>query len=251
MLPFLKQDSPFPEISLALDDPNGLLAAGGDLSVKRLLDAYQQGIFPWYSDGEPILWWSPNPRTTFIVDDYSAPRSLKRWVNKTPLKVTLNQAFAEVVRACAEPRGDQDGTWITEDIELAYINLHLSGFAHSVEVWQDDLLVGGIYGVSIGKLFCGESMFSRISNASKLALSSLIGLIRQHQFPILDCQVENPHLMSLGAENINRQRYIEYVARATKMNIPEDLWRSRTLDHKLLLERKSLAANTRQKNRND
>lgn len=247
MLPYLTQDSPFPEIGLALDDPNGLLAAGGDLSVKRLLDAYRQGIFPWYSDGEPILWWSPNPRTTFIVDDYSTPRSLKRWVRKTPLKVTLNHAFADVVRACAEPRGDQDGTWITEDIQLAYKKLHLAGFAHSVEVWHDDLLVGGIYGVSIGKLFCGESMFSRISNASKLALSTLIGLIKQHQFPILDCQVENPHLMSLGAENINRRQYLQYVANTTKMNIPEDLWRARTLDHEQLIALKPLSANTMQK----
>jgi leucyl/phenylalanyl-tRNA--protein transferase len=230
LLPYLRHDSPFPDIRLALEEPNGLLAAGADLSKARLVSAYRQGIFPWYSEGEPILWWSPNPRTVFLLSDFSAPRSLRRWTRKNDLTVTLNQAFERVVVECAQPRKNQEGTWITDDITSAYVNLHLAGYAHSLEVWQGLDLVGGIYGVSIGKLFCGESMFSRISNGSKLALSCLIGYIKQWDFPMLDCQVENPHLINLGAINLERDRYLDNVKHTIDQPVPNDLWQTRTLD---------------------
>ena len=179
MIPYLDKISPFPSISSALEEPNGLLATGADLSKKRLLEAYSSGIFPWYSEGEPILWWSPNPRTVFDLDQFKPSRSLRRFIKRSDLKVTLNNAFEEVVEKCALPRSAQTETWISDEIKLAYVNLHRHKIAHSVEVWHDQTLVGGIYGISIGKLFCGESMFSQISNGSKVALTFLADHLKQ------------------------------------------------------------------------
>ncbi len=237
MLPFLDTCSPFPPVSQALDEPNGLLAAGADLSTERLLLAYSLGIFPWYSEDEPILWWSPNPRTVILLDQYKPSRSLCRFVRQSNLSVTLNTQFELVMQRCSEPRKDQPTTWISDEIKQAYCALHRLGKAHSVEVWQNEELVGGIYGVSIGKLFCGESMFSGITNGSKIALASLIGYLRTNGFPMIDCQVENPHLMSLGATNIGRNAYLQILDFAVQQPIETKFWQSKHLKPQSLITR--------------
>ena len=237
MLPYLTNQCPFPDINQALKEPDGLLAAGANLSVPRLLNAYSNGIFPWYSEGEPILWWSPNPRTIFDTQHYNPPKSLCRFVRKSDWQITLNNAFEEVIEACAEPREDSQGTWITDEIIDAYITMHKEGHAHSIEVWQNEKLIGGIYGVSIGKLFCGESMFSKESQASKIALSCLIGYIKQYDFPILDAQIKNPHLTSLGATQINRSDFISTVHQQIKIMPPAEIWQAKNLSMKKLVTR--------------
>jgi len=224
MIPYLDRTTPFPSVSSALNEPNGLLAAGADLSKQRLFTAYSSGIFPWFSQGEPVLWWSPNPRTIFDLNQFQPSRSLKRFIRKSKLKITLNKDFNAVLDQCAMPRTSQAETWISNEMKLAYINLHQQKLAHSVEVWQNEALVGGIYGVSIGKLFCGESMFSRISNGSKVALTYLIEHLRSEQFPIIDCQVENAHLVSLGAINIERDKYIQIVKNTKDKILPSNFW---------------------------
>ena len=243
MLPYLEINSPFPTLETALDEPNGLLAAGANLSPSRLINAYSSGIFPWYSDEEPILWWSPNPRTVFDIAQFKPSRSLCRFVKQMDLTVTLNQAFEQVIEGCAQPRNDHpinggsNGTWITNEIKQAYCELHTLGKAHSVEVWQDSKLVGGIYGVSLGRLFCGESMFSRVTNGSKIALASLIAYLKPHGFPLLDSQVENPHLMSLGAINISRNSYMKTVKQVIHDSVDDNLWKIKELNAKELIKR--------------
>jgi leucyl/phenylalanyl-tRNA--protein transferase len=243
MLPYLTINSPFPSLEIALEEPNGLLAAGADLSATRLVDAYSSGIFPWYSDDDPILWWSPDPRTVFDISLFKPSKSLCRYVKQTDLTVTLNHAFEQVIEECAAPRNDHpinggaNGTWITSQIKQAYCQLHQLGKAHSVEVWQGSQLVGGIYGVSLGKLFCGESMFSRVTNGSKIALASLIGYIKPHGFPLLDSQVENPHLMSLGAINITRNDYMKTLKEVIHLKVEPDLWQTKILNIKELIKR--------------
>lgn len=229
MIPYLDCSTSFPSVSSALDEPNGLLAAGADLSIERLIKAYSSGIFPWYSEGEPILWWSPNPRTIFDLSQFQPSRSLKRFIRKSKLKITLNRDFDAVLNQCAMPRTFQAETWISDEMKLAYIKLHQQKFAHSVEVWQNEQLVGGIYGVSIGKLFCGESMFSRISNGSKVALTYLIEYLKTEQFPIIDCQVENAHLVSLGSINLERDKYIQIVNNTKDKTLPSDFWEEKQL----------------------
>lgn len=243
MLPYLDIDSEFPPVENSLSEPNGLLAAGADLSCKRLISAYSKGIFPWYSDDEPILWWSPNPRTVFLVDHYTPSKSLVKFAKKMTYTVTINAAFKDVVIECAAPRKNQDGTWITQDIIAAYSELHQKKVAHSVEVWDHELLVGGIYGVSIGKLFCGESMFSRVPNGSKIALSCLIGYLKNFQFPVIDCQVENAHLLNLGAVNIERKEYIDIVNNNICKTVPASIWQQRLLNHVELISRSSMNTN--------
>lgn len=213
-LPLLDPAQPeqFPNPSNALVEPNGLLAFGGDLSDTRLLAAYRQGIFPWFSEGEPILWWSPDPRCVFETKDLKINRSLRRQLAGRNWRVSVNQAFAEVVRACAAPRNDGSGTWILPGMIEAYLSLHALGHAHSVEVWDGERLIGGIYGIAIGKLFCGESMFSRESGGSKLALIELAQLLRQRGFPIIDAQVANAHTLGMGAREIPRAHYLEQIA---------------------------------------
>jgi leucyl/phenylalanyl-tRNA--protein transferase len=213
-LPLLDPDQPeqFPDPSSALIEPNGLLAFGGDLSPIRLLAAYRQGIFPWFSEAEPILWWSPDPRCVFRTKDLRINRSLRRQLAGKQWRVTVDQAFPEVVRGCAEPRGDGSGTWILSEMIDAYIGLHALGHAHSVEVWDGETLVGGIYGIAIGKLFCGESMFSRESGGSKLALVELARLLRERGFPLIDAQVANAHTLGMGALEISRARYLDQIA---------------------------------------
>lgn len=237
MLPYLDIDTPFPLVSQALDEPNGLLAAGANLSIVRLLEAYTNGIFPWFSEDEPILWWSPNPRTVFLLNKYAPSKSLCRFARRSNLKVTLNHSFEQVVQRCSEPRKNQPSTWINKDIKQAYLKLHQIGKAHSVEVWQNERLVGGIYGVSIGKMFCGESMFSGITNGSKVALACLIGYLRNNGFPIIDCQVENPHLTSLGAVCIDRDTYLNILKQAILQPVDSAFWQCKSLNLKSLIIR--------------
>ena len=209
MLTWLGADSTseFPATSDALQEPNGLLAAGGDLSPTRLLNAYRLGIFPWFDEGQPILWWSPEPRMVLVPDQFHASRSLRRASRAKPWRYSINRAFSDVLAGCAAPRLDQPGTWITPQMQDAYCRLHELGWAHSVEVWLADELVGGIYGLAIDRVFFGESMFSRTSNASKLALQMLCTQLQRENFGMLDCQMHTPHLASLGAQLLPRPAF--------------------------------------------
>ena len=194
----------FPDPQLALDEPNGLLAAGGDLGPCRLLCAYRRGIFPWFGEGQPILWWSPDPRAVLWPDALRISRTLRRTLRRETFTITTNTAFDRVVRECAAPRAGQDGTWITRGMAAAYGRLHRAGHAHSIECWRDAELAGGLYGIAIGRVFFGESMFNRVADASKIALTHLCGL----GFGLIDCQLPNPHLARLGAVEMNRQRFL-------------------------------------------
>jgi leucyl/phenylalanyl-tRNA--protein transferase len=212
-------DSPFPPANAALRQPDGLLAVGGDLSPQRLLNAYRHGIFPWYSEGQPILWWTPDPRMVFRTEAVRLPSRFRRQLRRSRWQVRADTAFASVVAACATaPRAGQDGTWITEDMKSAYLELHRLGHAHSVEVFEVDgssgasRLVGGIYGVAIGRMFFGESMYSGESGGSKVALAALALRLHKWGWPLIDAQVENPHLSSLGAESWPRSEFLKKVA---------------------------------------
>ncbi len=199
----------FPDPESALDEPNGLLAAGGDLAVERLLAAYQRGIFPWYSEGQPILWWSPDPRMVLRPEDFHASRSLRRTLRRGDWSFTTNRDFEGVIDACAESRPGQEGTWITPAMRRAYVDLHQAGWAHSVEVCRNGQLVGGIYGVAIDGAFFGESMFHRLTDASKLALWYLCTLLERDGFAVLDCQMHTAHLETLGATTLPRRAFCE------------------------------------------
>jgi leucyl/phenylalanyl-tRNA--protein transferase len=201
----------FPDVSEALTEPNGLLAIGGDLSVERLLAAYRHGIFPWYSHGQPILWWSPNPRAILQLSALKVSRSLRKSLRRTDYQVRFDTAFDDVVRACAKPRKDGLGTWITDEMRNAYLRLHKQGYAHSIETWHDGQLVGGLYGIGLGKLFFGESMFSRRTDASKIAFVYLVRQLAKWEYALIDCQVYSEHLGTLGAELIPRERFVEYL----------------------------------------
>ncbi|MBI5431075.1 MAG: leucyl/phenylalanyl-tRNA--protein transferase [Nitrosomonadales bacterium] len=208
MIPWLTGDAPFPSVELALRNPNGLLAAGGDLSAARLLEAYRRGIFPWFNPGDPVLWWSPDPRMVLFPGEFKTSRSLAKELRCTGYQLRCDTAFEQVMRACAAPRDSQRGTWIDEDMIAAYTALHRSGCAHSVEVWREGCLVGGLYGVGIGRMFYGESMFSTASNASKIALAHLARQLERWQFGMIDCQMNTAHLASLGAREIPRAEFI-------------------------------------------
>lgn len=208
----------FPSPESALVEPNGLLAVGGDLSPEWLLAAYRQGIFPWFGPGEPILWWSPDPRMVLFPDEFKLSRSLAKRLRRGDYAVRVDTAFESVMRACAEPRDGQRGTWIVEDMIQAYVRLHALGHAHSVETWVDGELVGGLYGVAIGRMFYGESMFTRVTDASKIAFAHLVAQLRRWEFGLIDCQMETAHLASLGARPIPRQ---EFMKRLEKLiNLP-------------------------------
>ena len=214
MIPWLTENTPFPPLDSALHTPNGLLAAGGDLSSSRLLTAYRHGIFPWFNPGEPILWWSPDPRMVLIPSEIRISRSLAKVLRKGTFEVRCDTAFEQVMRGCASPRAGQGGTWIHEDMIAAYCRLHELGYAHSVETWIGGNLAGGLYGIAIGRMFYGESMFSRVSNASKIALAHLARQLEQWQFGMIDCQMKTGHLASLGAREIPR---IEFIARLQEL----------------------------------
>ncbi|HNQ56925.1 MAG: leucyl/phenylalanyl-tRNA--protein transferase [Rhodocyclaceae bacterium] len=205
MIPWLEGEAPFPSVESALRRPNGLLCAGGDLSPQRLLDAYRHGIFPWFSEGEPILWWSPDPRMVLFPQEVKISRSLARTLRRGGYDVRLDTAFAQVIHECSLPRRDQDGTWITPQMQQAYIRLHELGHAHSVETWIDGKLAGGLYGVAIGRAFYGESMFTRRTDASKIALAHLARYLERRGFAVIDCQMKTAHLASLGAREIRRR----------------------------------------------
>lgn len=200
-------DAPFPPTHLALDHPNGLLAAGGDLSPERLLNAYRRGIFPWYSEGDPILWWSPAPRCVIYPEQVHLSRRTRRRFNTGRYRLTLNSGFERVIHECAESRARNEGTWITQHMEAAYIQLHRMGHAHSLEVWLGDELVGGIYGLAIGAVFYGESMFSASTDGSKIALVALCNVLSESGIDLLDCQVGNPHLYRMGAVDVSRETF--------------------------------------------
>jgi leucyl/phenylalanyl-tRNA--protein transferase len=212
MLTWLQRDNlDFPPLEKAMRDPNGLLAAGGDLSADRLVQAYRHGCFPWYQQGQPILWWSPDPRTVLLPDELHVSRSLGKVLRQQRYRVTFDQDFATVIRACAEPRDYADGTWITGSMQAAYIELHARGHAHSVEVWDGDELVGGLYGLAMGQLFFGESMFSRADNASKVGFATLVERLKDWGFVLIDCQMPTQHLQSLGARSITRRVFADYL----------------------------------------
>jgi leucyl/phenylalanyl-tRNA--protein transferase len=220
MIPWLRPDEPFPPVSRALRNPNGLLCASLDLSTTRLQEAYRLGVFPWYGPGEPVLWWSPDPRMVLLTDEFRVTRSLRKRLRAVAAddrwQVRLDTAFTRVMRECAAPRSGQDGTWITEEIVAAYSELHTHGLAHSVEVWEGDALQGGLYGVSLGRMFYGESMFTRTTDASKVALATLVRLLLDEQVPLIDCQQNTAHLGSLGAREIPRTEFRAHVSKATR-----------------------------------
>lgn len=214
MLTWLQRDSlTFPPLAKALREPNGLLAAGGDLTAERLVQAYRHGCFPWYQDGQPILWWSPDPRTVLFPEELHLSRSLRKCLNQGRFQVTFDRDFAAVIQACAAPRSYTDGTWITDSMQAAYLQLHERGIAHSVEVWRDGELVGGLYGLAMGQLFFGESMFSRADNASKVGFVTLVERLRRWGFVLIDCQMPTEHLHSFGARAIPRADFAKYLAR--------------------------------------
>jgi leucyl/phenylalanyl-tRNA--protein transferase len=224
VVPWLRSGSPFPPIEAALDDPNGLLAAGGDLSPESLLAAYRHGVFPWYNEAQPILWWSPDPRMVLFVSEFKLPRSLRRTVRQHRFEIRADTAFRRVMQGCAEPREGQSGTWITPAVIAAYEALHLQGHAHCVEAWRDGELVGGLYGVTIGRMFFGESMFARETDASKVALVKLIALLGQLGMPLIDCQQETEHLARFGARPIARREFADWLSRLVHSVRPADNW---------------------------
>lgn len=221
MIPWIEPGRPLPPPTRALAEPNGLLAAGLDLSADRLLEAYRKGVFPWFSAGQPVLWWSPDPRMVLFLDEFRLTRSLAKTLRAAARTqrwtITHDRAFEAVMRACAEPRPGQDGTWIGEPMVAAYGALHARGCAHSVEVWRDARLVGGLYGVSIGRMFYGESMFARETDASKAALAALVDALRGAQFSVIDCQQNTRHLASLGAREVPRTEFLALVSRLTAL----------------------------------
>jgi leucyl/phenylalanyl-tRNA--protein transferase len=213
---WLAPDDPpgsFPPVTQALQEPAGLLAAGGDLSPERLRAAYARGIFPWYSEGEPVLWWSPDPREVLFPAEFHASRSLQRTQRRQLFRITMDTAFAQVIAACAEARAAARGTWITAQMQDAYINLHRLGLAHSVEAWLGNELMGGLYGVRTGRVFSGESMFSRWADASKSALAWLVEQCPALGIELIDCQMPSPHLRSLGSRALPRAQFTEFLAR--------------------------------------
>ncbi len=211
------EETAFPDPRLAMEEPNGLLALGGCLSPRRLISAYAEGIFPWYSEGQPILWWSPDPRLVLFPDQLHISRSLRKSLRRGGFDVTLDEAFDDVLHACAAPRPKQDGTWLLPEMIQAYNSLHELGYAHSVEVRVKGELVGGLYGIALGGIFFGESMFSRVNNASKIAFVYLVAQLHRWNFRLIDCQVYSEHLASLGATEIPRDVFLKHLRQALCM----------------------------------
>ncbi len=211
MIPWLRGDAPFPSVSKALKSPNGLLCAGGDLSPQRIVEAYSRGIFPWYSDGDPILWWSPDPRMVLFPAELRVSRSLKKTLARELYETRVDTAFRDVIEACAAPRDGQSGTWIVPEMVEAYVRLHELGFAHCVESWHEGRLVGGLYGMALGNAFFGESMFAHAPDASKVALVRLVERLRAGGVRVIDCQQATAHLASLGAREIPRKAFAQLV----------------------------------------
>jgi leucyl/phenylalanyl-tRNA---protein transferase len=228
VLAWLERRDPFPPVERALKNPNGLLAAGADLSLERLLQAYRRGIFPWYSSGQPPLWWSPDPRMVLYCDELKVSRSLAKSIRNKGYEVRVDTAFPDVLRGCAEPRKYEPATWLGADMRVAYARLHSEGYAHSFETWQGDELVGGLYGVALGRMFFGESMFSRATDASKVALVKLVEVLGMRGFPLIDCQVHTPLLESLGAREIPRHEFLRALAALVNYSEPPMKWNMTT-----------------------
>jgi leucyl/phenylalanyl-tRNA--protein transferase len=227
VITWLKADTPFPPLEAALAEPNGLLAAGGDLSPGRLIDAYRRGIFPWYGEGQPILWWSPDPRMVLFVGEFRMSRSLAKRVRRGDFDVRVDTAFERVIEACAGAvREGQEGTWITPAMVASYRRLHRLGYAHSVEAWQDGDLAGGLYGIALGRVYFGESMFTRVSDASKVCLAKLVALLQQQGVELIDCQQETEHLASMGARPIPRTEFARLLGDLINSNAPPRGWRA-------------------------
>jgi leucyl/phenylalanyl-tRNA--protein transferase len=224
VLAWIEANDPFPPVERALKNPNGLLAAGGELSTDRLLEAYRRGVFPWYSGMEPVLWWSPDPRMVLYCDELKVSRSLGQSLRNKGYEVRIDSAFSEVLRGCAAPRKGGAGTWLGPAMRKAYLALHREGYAHSFETWRGRDLVGGLYGVAIGRMFYGESMFSQASDASKVALVGLVGELRVRKFPLIDCQMHTPLLASLGAREIPRRAFLRALATLVNYAEPPGKW---------------------------
>jgi leucyl/phenylalanyl-tRNA--protein transferase len=221
----LKHNADFPPSCEALDYPNGLLAVGGELDEATLLAAYRRGIFPWYEEPQPVLWWTPDPRSVMFPDELHISRSLRKTLRRNALALRVDQQFPQVMAECAQLRGDGLGTWIDEEMIAAYSKLHSLGYAHSIEVLDEGgVLVGGLYGVALGRVFFGESMFSRVTDASKVAMVGLVRILQSGQFHMIDCQVESDHLNSLGARNISRLDFEERLAQTIGMETNRDIW---------------------------
>jgi leucyl/phenylalanyl-tRNA---protein transferase len=221
VLKWLERADPFPPVERALKDPNGLLAAGADLSAPRLLQAYRRGIFPWYSAGQPPLWWSPDPRMVLYCAELKVSRSLAKSLRNKGYELRIDSAFAEVLEGCAVRA---EGTWLSADMKKAYLRLHRGGYAHSFETWRDGELLGGLYGVALGRMFYGESMFSRASDASKVALVNLVSFLKNHGFPLIDCQMHTGLLESLGAREIPRSEFLRVLASLVNYPQPPSKW---------------------------
>ena len=221
----------FPDPRLALLNPNGLLAFGGDLSTQRLVQAYSNGIFPWFSHDEPIMWWSPNPRGILPLAQFYCSTKLAKLVRQQRYQVTVNMAFDQVIDACATISRNGSGTWITPQMIAAYKNLHHVGHAHSIEVWDEDRLVGGLYGVVTGKLFCGESMFHNVTDSSKLAMYYLVTLLQSENSPFVDCQMQNPHLRTLGCIEISRNQFLHDLDQLNNQRFSPNCWQARIVAH--------------------
>lgn len=235
---WLGSDDPpesFPPVTEALSEPEGLLAAGGDLNADRLLYAYRKGIFPWYGSGQPLLWWSPDPRCVFLPGDFHFTKRAQRELRRSTAEIRINTAFGEVIRACAGPRRSEQGTWITQEMLLAYERLHELGWAHSIEIWQSGKLSGGLYGLAIGKAFFGESMFSVTPNASKISLLLLSQMLDSGDFELLDCQVVSSHLVSLGARRLARRDFIKKLDSACNPANPFASWPTHPISCQQLL----------------
>ncbi len=231
MISWLRAGAEFPPVTQALREPNGLLAAGGDLSPPRLIEAYRHGIFPWFNPGEPILWWSPDPRMVLYPTELKVSRSLRKTLKKRDYEVRVDTAFTAVMRHCALPRDGHHGTWISEEMVAAYARLHEMGLAHSVETWRAGELVGGLYGVALGGMFYGESMFSRVTDASKIAFVHLVRQLERWCFGMIDCQMKTAHLASLGAREIPRSEFVQRLALLIELPHPPGRWQ---FDHDLV-----------------
>lgn len=232
---WIDPDSPpdnFPPASSALSQPDGLLCFGGNLGSERLLNAYRKGIFPWYSEGQPIMWWSPAPRCVIYPQELVIRRSLKKSMKNAGFEFSIDQAFSQVIEACAQPRDEDHGTWITHDMISAYTKLHLEGHAHSAEIWLDDQLVGGLYGIAIGRVFFGESMFARKRDASKVALACMVRYLDSHNFKLIDAQVTSSHLLSLGAREIGRTKFINELDSYCAVENDIQLWQTERVNVK-------------------
>ena len=232
VIPWLDADAAFPPLDAALREPNGLLAAGANLSPARIVNAYRRGIYPWYSEGQPLLWWSPDPRMVLFVDEFRMSRSLARRIRRREFEIRCDTAFDEVIASCAHaPREGQDGTWITQDMIDAYSRLHALGYTHSIEAWRDSELVGGLYGVALGNVFFGDSMFARATDASKVCLAALVAFLQQCGGGLIDCQQETAHLASMGARPIARKDFARKLRELIHSNRPPPGWPNGPLEH--------------------